>query len=170
LAADDKGVGVFLLRAAYADQGANGLPSCLSEQTIALRNAKLGAHDFDRYDEMTKMSFGGQALIIASKSDCYAVLQQIDLTSLTAIEVNAAAPKPALNAAGGDIEIHLDAPTGKLIGAVTVPLAEKMDMVFPKVSIALAPTSGVHDIYMVFKNPKAEGRSLMVVTGALFKN
>ncbi len=170
LAADDKGVGVFMLRAAYADQGANGLPSCLSEQTVTLRNAKLGAHDFDRYDEMTKMSFGGRALVIAAKSNCYAMLQQTDLTGLTAMEVNAAAPKPSLNAAGGDIEIHLDSPTGKLIGSVTVPLAEKMDMAFPVVTIPLAPTAGVHDIYMVFKNPKADGKSLMVVTGAMFKN
>jgi cytochrome c len=169
LAADDKGQGVFMLRAAYADQGANGLPSCLSEQTVALRNPKIGAHDFDQFSDVQKMNFGGNLFVIPSKTGSYIALKQIDLTSLTAMEMFASAPKPGLNAAGGDIEIRLGSPTGKLIGALTVPVIETMSLNVPSMNLPLTPTVGVHDIYVVFKNPKAE-TSLMVMMGALFKN
>jgi cytochrome c len=169
LAAADKGQGVFMLRAAYADQGANGLPSCLTEQTIALRNPKIGAHDFDQFNEVQKMSFGGNQFVIPSKSGSYIGLKQIDLTSLTAVELFVSAPKPSLNAAGGDVEIRLGSPTGNLIGSLTVPITDKMNLSPPSMTLQLTPTVGVHDIYVVFKNPKAE-TSLMVMMGALFKN
>jgi cytochrome c len=172
LPANDKGQGIYVLRAAYADQGANGLPSCLSEQSVTLRNAKLGAHDFDKYDEMMKMTFGDVSLSIASKSNSYMVLQQTDLKNIVALDINAMAPKPQANCAGGDIEIHLDAPTGPLIGSFTVEVTEKMDtkQAAKPIRLKIAPTNGIHDLYMVFKNPKADGRSLMVVTGMTFLN
>jgi cytochrome c len=158
-----------MLRAAYADQGSNGLPSCLTEQTIALRNPKIGANDFDQFNEVQKMSFGGNQFVIPSKSGSYIALKQIDLTSLTAVELFVSAPKPSLNAAGGDVEIRLGSPTGNLIGSLTVPITEKMSLSPPSMLLQLTPTVGVHDIYVVFKNPKAE-TSLMVMMGALFKN
>ena len=38
---NDKGLGVYIFRASYTDQGANGLPGVASEETFTLRNAKI---------------------------------------------------------------------------------------------------------------------------------
>ncbi len=169
LPAQDKGQGVYILRAAYQDQGANGLPALTSEQTYTLRNAKISPHDFDKYEDVTKMSFGGNAFAIPAKSGSYVVLNKIDLTNITTLEMLVAAAKPQLNAAGGNIEIRLDAPTGKLIGeSGFVEPSETMAPVLK--SLKLSHTEGVHDLYIVYQNPKANGgQSLMVVMGAEFK-
>ncbi|MEP7323636.1 MAG: carbohydrate-binding protein, partial [Saprospiraceae bacterium] len=160
-----------VLRAAYKDRGANGLPGISSEQTYTLRNAKIGPHDFDQYVDINKMSFGGNSLSIPSKSGAYMSLNQIDLSNINTLNVTATAPIPQLNAAGGKIEVRLDGPKGKLIGeSEFLEASEKMGFTPSQLKISLAPVDGIHDVYLVFQNPKAEGRSLMVVTGLEFKN
>jgi len=62
------------------------------------------------------MSYGGNNFIIPSKSGSYISLKQVDLTGITSIAFTAMAPKSQLNAEGGFIELHIDAPNGKLLG------------------------------------------------------
>ncbi|MEO7988540.1 MAG: ThuA domain-containing protein, partial [Chryseolinea sp.] len=64
----DKGVGVYILRASYRDNGANGLPPLSSEETFTLRNPKISPHKFDEFSFVNKMSFGGNELAIPTKS------------------------------------------------------------------------------------------------------
>ncbi|WP_428662177.1 ThuA domain-containing protein [Runella sp.] len=169
LPAGDKGQGVYILRASYEDQGANGLPSLASEQTFALRNAKVSPHAFDKYESVSKMAFGGNDLAIPSKSGSYLALNQVDMTGLQRLELIVTAPKAQLNAQGGNIEFRLDSPTGKVIGeSGFIEASDKGGFAGTVAKIDLAPTEGVHDVYLVFQNPKAEG-SLMVVMGAEFK-
>ncbi len=167
---NDKGKGVYIIRAAYEDQGANGLPSIRSEQNFTLRNAKVGPHDFDKYEDVNKMSFGGNAFAIPAKSGAYMVLNQIDLNEVSELVVLAMAPKPQVNAVGGKVEVHLDNPKGTLVGeSVFMEPTEKMEM-NPKTLVApLKNVQGIHDVYVVFVNPKAENQSLMIVTGLEFK-
>lgn len=168
--AKDKGYGTYILRAAYEDQGANGVPALTSEQTYTLRNAKLHPHSFDKYDEINKMSFGGNALCIPSKSGSYMALNKVDLMSIAYLDIVAATPVAQLNAAGGKIEVRLGSPTGKLIGES--PFLEPSDaggFGGKPTRITLVPTEGAHDVYVVFVNPKSEGRSLMVVMAIEFK-
>ena len=169
VAAKDKGQGTYILRAAYQDQGANGLPSLTSEQTYILRNAKVPPHDFDAYDNVNKMAFGGNNLCIPSQSGAYMALKKVDLANIVYLDLTASAPIDRLNAAGGKVEIHLDSPKGQLIGESPFmepggALGERSQLRAP-----IAPTEGIHDVYFVFQNPKADGRSLMVVTGFEFK-
>lgn len=172
--AGDKGKGIFIVRAAYEDQGAGGMPSLKSEQSFVLRNAKIDAHGFDEYVDINKMAFGGNNLAIPSKSGAYMILKQIDLGGLTELQVFAAAPKPQLNAAGGMVELHLGSPKGTLIGqSKFLEPSEKMDFA-PKVvsvpiNLASIETDKPQDVYAVFVNPKSDGQSLMVVMGFEFK-
>lgn len=168
--AKDKGYGTYILRAAYEDQGANGVPALTSEQTYTLRNAKLHPHSFDKYDEINKMSFGGNALCIPTKSGSYMALNKVDLTSIAYLDIVAATPVAQLNAAGGKIEVRLGSPTGKLMGES--PFLEPSDaggFGGKPTRITLVSTEGAHDVYVVFVNPKSEGRSLMVVMAIEFK-
>ena len=172
--ASDKSKGVYIVRAAYEDMGAKGMPSLKSEQTFVLKNSKLDVHGLDEYVDINKVSFGGNNLAIPAKSGAYMALKQIDLNGIAALHLSATAPKPQLNAAGGKAELHLDSPKGKLIGATSfLEASEKMDFT-PKlltapISLATADQDKLHDVYIVFTNPKSEGQSLMVVSGIEFK-
>jgi len=168
----DKGQGVYIFRAAYTDRGANGLPGTLSENSFILRNPSINPSKYDEVVDATKMSFGSTNFILPSKSGSYISLKQIDLTGITSVDLGAAAPKGQLNAIGGFIEMHIDAPDGKLLG--------KTDFIGDTgggfagggkpVSIRVDPTEGVHDIYFVFKNPEAkEGGTLMIVNSTNFR-
>ena len=167
---DDKGKGVYIVRASYEDKGAKGLPSLRSEETFVLRNAKVDAHGFDLYDNVNKMAFGGNNLAIPAKSGAYMAIKQADLTGIVALNVLATAPKPQLNAKGGKVELHLDSPTGKLIGeSAMLEASDKMGFTPSKLLVPVKlPASfdnKLHDLYLVFVNPKEPSGSLMVVMG-----
>ena len=174
LPSGDKGKGVYIVRAAYEDQGANGLPSLKSEQSFILRNAKVDAHGFDEYVDINKMAFGGNNLAIPSKSGAYTAIKQIDLNGLSELQLLAIAPKPQLNAVGGTVELHLGSPTGKVIGVSKfLEPSDKMDFKPTVLSIPInlsgVATDKLQDVYAVFLNPKSEGQSLMLVMGFDFK-
>jgi cytochrome c len=174
LPADDKGKGVFILRAAYEDRGANGLPSLKAEQTFVLRNARVDVHSFDVYEDVRKVSNGGMNLAIPAKSGAYMALKQIDLNSIAELQFLAIAPKPQLNAAGGKIEVRLDNPNGKLLGESNfLEPNEKLEFnpSLLRVPVTLPDNwdNKLHDVYVVFVNPKSGESSLMVVMGAEVK-
>jgi cytochrome c len=170
LPSGDKGKGVYMVRASYEDKGAKGLPSLRSEQTYVLRNAKIDAHNFDVYDNVNKMSYGGNNLAIPSKSGAFLALKQTDLAGISEFRVMATAPKPQLNARGGKVELRLDSPTGKLIGESSMlEPTDKMDFTPSVLTVPVklpAPADNKpHDVYLVFVNPKDPLGSLMVVMG-----
>jgi cytochrome c len=161
------------VRAAYEDGGAGGLPSLKSEQSFVLRNAKIDVHGFDAYDNIMKISNGGMNLAIASKAGAYMMLKQIDLNAVTALKLQAMAPKPQLNAVGGKVELRQDSPTGKLIGeSEFLEASDKLDfkptLLTVPVKLTDKPDGKLHDVYVVFVNPKAEEHSLMLVVGSEF--
>ncbi len=171
---DDKGKGVFIVRAAYEDQGANGISSLKSEQSFVLRNAKIDAHGFDEYVDINKMAFGGNNLAIPSKSGAYMAIKQIDLGGISELIVSATAPKPQLNAVGGMVELHLGSPTGQLLGTSKfLEASDKMDFSPKPLSVPInltgIATDKLQDVYAVFVNPTVKNGSMMVVMGLEFK-
>ena len=61
-------------------------------------------------------------------------------------------------ALGGKVEVHLDSATGALLGE-SEQIRPTTDSVAPPYQLrtVLQPTSGVHDVYLVFRNPDAKG-------------
>jgi cytochrome c len=165
----DKGEGRYVVRAAYKDKGSKGIPPITAEKTLILRNAKMPAGMADKMEGI--MKYG--TVVIASVNGGSIGFSGIDLTGIEQVTFSAAAPKAQLNGAGGIIEVRLDAPTGKLIGT-TAPIAQTDSMRLastppPEVARLLA-TSGVHDVYLVFKNDKAPaGQALFVVMDLEFQ-
>jgi cytochrome c len=169
---NDKGLGVYIFRASYTDRGANGLPGVSSEETFTLRNPQINPTKYDEVVDANKMSYGGNSFIIPSKSGSYISLKQIDLTGITRIEFTAMAPKAQLNAEGGIIELRINTPDGELLGQ-TPFIGDGGGGLMgggKPASLTVKPTEGVHDIYLVFKNPQAKpGTSLMIVMNTSFK-
>lgn len=170
LPSTDKGQGLYMFRAAYKDRGANGLPGISSEETISLRSPNINPSDYDEFVDVNKMSYGGNRFVIPSMSGSYIVLKDIDLTSITKVDVNAIAPKAQLNALGGLIEIRLDAPNGKLLGKSE--FVGDLGFGAKPFTINLEPTRGFHHLYFVFTNPEAKtrGGALMIVLNTSFKS
>lgn len=170
----DKGKGVYIVRAAYEDQGANGMPALKSEQSFALRNALVDPHGFDEYTDINKMAFSGRNLAIPSKSGSYMILKQIDLNAIKELVVMASAPKPQLNAAGGMVELRIGGVKGTLIGeSKKLEPSDKMDFNPSRVSVPIKLPANfdltkLYDVCVVFVNPEADMRSLMVVMGLEF--
>ena len=169
----DKGKGVYIVRAAYEDKGADALPPLHSEQTLVLRNAKVDVHGFDNYQDVNKMAYNNMNLMIPSKSGAYAELKQVDLHHIAELSVLAMAPIPQLNATGGKVELRLDSPKGALIGeSIFLEPSDKFDFKPTALSVPVKLPANLdnklHDIYLVFVNPKGEERSLMVVVGTEF--
>lgn len=159
----DKGEGRYVVRAAYTDKGSRGIPAIRAEKTLVLRNARMPAGNADKVEGV--MKYG--SVIIASTKNASIGFSDIDLTGINQIKFTAAVPSAQLNAAGGTIEVHLDGPTGKLVGQTAFvgrPEANAQPTKQPPVIAKLSGATGVHDVYLVFKNDKAPaGQSLLVL-------
>jgi cytochrome c len=192
--AGDNARGGYLLRVAYKDKGTPQLGALTAEKIIVLRNPTLDP-------EKANTSQGTQLMTTPSRSfniiadNSFIGYKQIDLSGIQSIEFMVQAP-PRIGAVGGVIEVHLDSPTGKLIGqtetivpvhidrqavmaklAAKNPTAKKSNepptaatidfnlmrklMSINKVA-KLEPTEGEHDVYFVFRNPKAESGQILV--------
>ncbi len=77
------------------------------------------------------------------------------------------------NFAGGKVEVHLDSPTGPLIGETPVitPVGMAGGANPAPSTVQLTPTTGKHKLYFVFKGEKKDGQQgLMTVSGLEFKS
>jgi cytochrome c len=112
--AKDIGNGSFILRAAYADKGNNGLPSLADESVLILKSPKLNPVNADIQqgtirDQLDEYTF------LTARHGSYISFQHIDLTGIRAILFQ---PNWHLYDiyVGGIIEVRLDAVDGALIG------------------------------------------------------
>ena len=107
-------------------------------------------------------------MTMPAKSGGWAKLKQIDLTGIS--EVVIAAMAPAQYAVGGKVEVHIDSESGALIGETPMlPKAESMAAPPAQLHAALKPTTGMHDVYFVFKNDTTPGMIMIALT-ATFVN
>lgn len=156
----------MVVRAAYTDRGANGMPAITSEKQIALQSPTVVVANGQLSDGVSKQSVEGMPVpvTVANHSGSSVGFKQIDLTGIGAVTLIAVAPKQ-YQANGGTIEVHLDSPTGALLGTSTA-ITPTDDQTPARVRVALAPTSGMHDVYLVFRNPgmTADGFMFAVLT------
>jgi cytochrome c len=171
-AAPDSGMSpAIVVRAAYADRGANGVPAIAAQKTVVLRAPTVVVATADTIADVQKYK-GPEVPIeitMGSKSGAYVGFKQLDLTGVTAIVFSALAPVPQVNATGGKVEVRLDSATGPLVGE-TPWIQPTETMAAPtQLKAALQPTTGVRDVYFVFRNAEApQGRTLFVLMTATF--
>ncbi len=159
--------GVVMIRAAYTDKGANGMPPVTAQDMLVLRSPNLVPAEADEMDGIQVFKLNPtRALAIVQKSGAYTMFNKIDLTDVGAVMCIATVPVDMLNAAGGVIEVRIGAPDGELIGQsdYLAPKEGPVMQVQPSMPmIQLKPTSGKHDVYFVYRSDKAAtGQGLMV--------
>jgi cytochrome c len=165
--------GVVVLRAAYTDRGANGILGVPAEATVVLRAPTVVVASGTLSDGLQKMTPEGMPveITIVNRSGGSAKLERIDLTGVSGVLVSATAPAQ-YGALGGKIELHIDSASGPLVGETEV-IKPSADSAAPPAQLhaSLAPTSGVHDVYFVFRNEQAPSgqQMLFVVLTATFQ-
>jgi cytochrome c len=151
--------GEIVLRAAYTDRGANGMPAITKEKTIVLHSPSVVVATGQLSEGAQKQSAPGVPVpvTVVNRSGASVAFKHTDLTGIAAMVFAAAAPAQ-YQAKGGKIEVHLDSATGPMLGEselispTTDPSARPSQL-----RTALKPTSGLHDLYLVFRNPDAKG-------------
>ncbi|MEJ2881219.1 hypothetical protein WAE59_07625, partial [Pedobacter sp. GR22-6] len=105
---DQTNKGTFIFRAAYKDRGSKFAPAQSGENIVALRHPNIPVNNTDGSREM---DFNKDRTLAVSKSaGAFLHMKEVDLTELKGIEF-------AINGEPkGSIEIHLDSPTGPIIG------------------------------------------------------
>jgi cytochrome c len=172
VAPDSAGQAVVVLRAAYTDRGANGAPGASGERTVVLRAPRVVVARGELADGVQKYK-GPEVpveITIGTRSGAFVGFKQLDLTGISAIVFSATAPVPQLNAAGGKVEVRLDSASGALVGETEVIQPAAAMGAPAQLRAALKSTTGVHDVYFVFRNEQAKsGQNLFVLLTATFE-
>jgi len=158
-ASGDAPKGVVVLRAAYTDRGANGMPAITKEKEIVLHSPSVVVASGQLSEGVQRQSAPGLPVpvTVVNRSGASVALKQIDLTGIAAVVFAAAAPAQ-YQAKGGKIEVHLDSPTGALLGESELISPTADPGARPsQLRTTLRPTSGLHDVYLVFRSPDAKG-------------
>lgn len=157
--------GNIIFRAAYRDKGTKLAPSQFAEEVVVLRSAVVSVAMIDKLEGFEFVP--GRSRAMAKRSGSYLSMNKVDLTKINQVEFSAAAFGGMGPGAGGTIEIHLDSPTGKLIGTtpeITSPLAStgRRGGRAARVKADIIEVLGMHDLYFVIVNNKAKKSEVLL--------
>jgi cytochrome c len=155
--------GALVLRAEYTDRGANGMPAISKEQTLVLRPPSVVVASGELSDGVSKQSVAELPveITVVSRSGGSVALRQLDLTGVGAVVFSTVAPIQ-YQATGGKIEVHVDSATGPVLGESEL-IRPTADSAAPPSHLrtVLRPMAGLHDVFLVFRNPDAKGDGFM---------
>ena len=97
---------------------------------------------------------------VVNRNGASVALKQIDLTGVGAVTFTGSAPSQ-YNAIGGKIELHLDSVDGALLGESELIRPTGQGAPPARLRVPLKSTSGLHDLYLVFRNPDAKTDQFM---------
>jgi cytochrome c len=106
--------GVFVVRATYVDKGNKKIAPVQAEKWVFLRAPQLDVEKADVTKGILQLITPGRSTNMVGQNP-HLGYKGLDLTGIATIDISASAQARA-NAAGGVIEIHLDSPTGPVIG------------------------------------------------------
>ncbi|MGB4772304.1 MAG: PQQ-dependent sugar dehydrogenase [Chitinophagaceae bacterium] len=147
---EQKEKGTYILRAAYRDKGTATMTPMIGEDVVVLRYPMLDPEYADETKGFNKMITPAKAMLMEGNG-AYLMFKDIDLTGVGGFALRVAA-NGRIAAAGGTVEIRLDSPDGTLVGAAQTIEVKNGSQNF---TIPAIGVSGMHKVYLVFKNDKA---------------
>jgi cytochrome c len=145
--------GAYILTATYYDKGANNLPSIPASASAVLRSPTLKPEQVSEFNIARTVRFNGNVGVENVKHGAWAAYKSIDLTGVKKATLNGFI-LPDQNV-GGEVEVRLDKPDGKLLGKVKLANPGRS-----AVATKVDATEGLHDLYFVFKNEQAGDKNL----------
>jgi cytochrome c len=149
--------GAYVLLAAYTDKGANGIEPLKSSSHIVLKNPLVQLEDYQEGNVgvvIATQNTGFISYIANITNGKYARFDAIDLKHIKNIRL-----RVQEEGVGGTIELRQGSKDGLLLGKLEVPAGKVKDPKtdWKELNLKVNPTSGVHDLFFVFKNPQAKG-------------
>jgi cytochrome c len=148
------GKGQYILSVTYEDKPRMGVGANLVKSNFHFRHPQLSAADADDDNAVAKL--GGSAVKF-TEGGSWLLFKELDLTQIAAVSFSV---DPAL--IGGKLSLRLDKPNGKEICNVAIAQisrpqktgADQKNNQWRIVTGKLLPIAGVHDVYVVYENPK----------------
>ena len=156
--------GVYVLTASYLDKPVNNVPSLTATDALVLRNAFLRPNEIDIVHIARKANWQGQHSLQNILDGARAAYKNVDLTGVKKATVMAYID-PKENLGGGIAEIRVDKPDGPLLGTTRIVASGPSS-----VTTAIQPTTGHHDLYIVFKNSEIRDKPMFNFGGIRLEN
>ena len=146
-----------------------------SEKTMVLSSNQIAASDADETGAIFKFKMDAMPteLMVGRGNNSFLRFNNIDLSGVDEIVCTALAQLP--RTIGGVIEVHIDSPTGPLIGKsndiIPTPAPAKGSTTPPAIQmprVKLTPTTGKHAVYFVYRNEKTPDQALFVLLNLEF--
>jgi cytochrome c len=144
--------GAYVLKASYTDKGGANVPKLSDETAKVYREPKLGPSEAS---EMRGPRVARRPMLALDniRHNSFAMYKNIDLSQIKRVVANAYID-PAKEV-GGTFELRLDKPDGVLWGGGKLQGKQAV-----KADVKVEPTTGFHDVFIVFKNPDAGDKPL----------
>jgi cytochrome c len=160
--------GAYLLSASYTDKGANGIKPLQGKDDVVLHNPWIQAEDYDEGKagivHVTTQNF---SFINGMLPGSHIKFNRIDLTGIKHLVYRVQS-----QGQGGNIELHIDTPAGRMISTAKIPSGKSPDYItgWKEITADVEVTSGIHDLYFVFTNPDASGNYMFNLDRIYFSN
>ncbi len=151
--AAQEGSGAYILTASYYDKGGENLPSANAAAAVVLRSPVLKAEQASELNVVRIFRYQENVGFENVKHNSWAVFRNVDLTGIRGAAIGAFIMPGQMT--GGSVEFRIGSPDGDLLGTAS---ASTPGMV--AATTRLKPTEGLHDLYLVFKNPDAGDKNL----------
>lgn len=115
----EKDNGLLVLSASYTDKGGNNIKPLSANAVVSLRNSKVNLGRVQQQDKYKSENKNGVRYQLAPKGEGWFMLDSFDLSGISQATLNIIWEQPAQS--GYSFELRLDAPDGKLLGAVKLP-------------------------------------------------
>ena len=156
--------GAYIFQATYSDAGANGMASLSATATKVLRFPLMEAEHFSKASKgirTKKDTRSGNILLTGLVHGRYFSFDNIDLTGVKSIELGFYESEKVPE--GTSVEIRIGRPDGEVISSGNISKSGDN-----KPTVEFSPTSGMHDVFFVFKNEKETEREIGMLDWVLF--
>ena len=160
-AGDEEGDGRYLITASYTDEGAAGATPLTRRASVVLRPPRVqaealeGPNVHERTEEIDseQLAKGAFEVVAAQHGDAF-YLPSVDLRGVGHLAAQVVQRREMED---GVIEVRLDGPEGRLLGTLGPLASAPGEERLLTVQTDLASTDGVHNVYVVFRNPEGDG-------------
>lgn len=157
--------GLYRITAKYEDHGGSGVGSLTDEEYLVLRPPYIQAESFNEEKNLRiggEIEDGDDRYIENIKHGSYVVYKATDLTRIDYINF-----RYASGGIGGQVQLRLDSPEGQVMGEVELANTGGWQS-WQEQSMQIASTTGVHDLYVIFINQKAQREPLFNIDWLYF--
>lgn len=162
-----KSSGYYVMRASYTDKGAPSATSLTNSGLLILRSSKVEAEEmtFDKKMSLRHIDGSDVSFVTSISNGDFLKLDSVDLSGITKIKMRVASGSD-----GSVVELRLGSPTGTLLSTVQLKKGQGDEAAFTELSTPIAPTPGIHNLYLVVKNNKGVKEGLASVDWIRFEN